>query len=210
MKDFKDLSKIFAILLLILVVVDLSIGFLKKKKGLMTGPESMYIQPLDSLTPTMAADLFWDEREIYGEEHNSVIVKMSQEFLSWVNDDEIPWCSSFVNYTSALAGYELSGKLNARSWENIGVCSMSDPRPGDIVVLWRTSKYSWKGHVGYFVRFSDDGKYIYLKGGNQSNRVNITKYPIERLVTIRRTGKIKYSSEGAYKLNLEDVELSEK
>ena len=204
----KEMFKILGVLILLLIMFDLSIGFLQKNEGLLDNTESMYITPLDSFTPTMAADLFWDEREIYGDEHNSIIVKMSQEFLSWVNNDEIPWCSSFVNYTSALAGYELSGKLNARSWENIGVCAMSDPRPGDIVVLWRTSKQSWKGHVGYFVRFSNDKKFIYLKGGNQANRVNITKYPIERLLAIRRTKKINFSTESAYQLNLEDVTIT--
>jgi uncharacterized protein (TIGR02594 family) len=105
---------------------------------------------------------------------------------SWVKTDETAWCSAFVNYVAKVAGYEYSGKLDARSWLDIGT-ETNEPKIGDVVVLWRVDPDSWKGHVGFYIK--DDEDYIWILGGNQSNQVKITKYPKYRLLGYRILNK---------------------
>ena len=102
---------------------------------------------------------------------------------TWVKDDETAWCSAFAGWVCKEAGVSYSDKLNARSWLAVGKETTS-PEQGDVVVLWREKKAGWKGHVGFFVTKRDG--YIYILGGNQSNMVNISKYPESRLLGYRR------------------------
>lgn len=97
--------------------------------------------------------------------------------------DETAWCSAFVNWVAKTEGYEYTGKLNARSWLKVGE-KIENPDFGDVVVLWRESPDSWKGHVGFFVK--ETRRYIYVLGGNQNNSVCIKAYPKTRLLGYRR------------------------
>lgn len=131
---------------------------------------------------------YYKVREIHGKKNNPLIVEWTKSVLQWANDDEIPWCSTFLNAMADAAGLEKSGKANARSWLNVGI-EIENPVVGDVVIFWRESKKSWKGHVGVFVGYSEDGKNILVLGGNQGNEVNISKYPIYRLLGFRRLRK---------------------
>lgn len=97
--------------------------------------------------------------------------------------DETAWCSAFVNWVSKTENYIYSGKLNARSWLTVGI-STAKPKQGDIVVLWRESPSSWKGHVGFFIKQTE--RYVYILGGNQNNRVSIKAYPKNRVLDYRK------------------------
>ena len=124
-------------------------------------------------------------KEISGSKHNEKIVKYFKEIgHSWVNDDETAWCSAFMNWCCMSVGMVKSGKLNARSWLNVGN-GVGSPVKGDIVVFWRESITSWKGHVAIYINDLDD-KYINVLGGNQSNMVCIKPYPKERVLSYRR------------------------
>lgn len=124
-------------------------------------------------------------QEVPGSKHNEFIVKMFKDIgQDWVDDDETAWCSCFVNWVCLKTGLKRSGKLDARSWLNIGE-QTSYPRHGDIVVFWRESIDSWKGHVGFFTGYTSQGD-IYCLGGNQQNEVNISVYPKNRLLGFRR------------------------
>lgn len=124
--------------------------------------------------------------EYIGKRHNSTIVNYFKEIgHKWVTNDETAWCSAYINWVALKANMQRSGKLNARSWLKIGR-KITKPQKGDVVVLWRDRKASWKGHVGLFIGYSEDGKYIYVLGGNQKNQVNIQKYPAYRLLGFRR------------------------
>ena len=132
---------------------------------------------------------YYGLKEFPGKKHNEVIVNFSKEIgHSWVNTDETAWCSIFINFLAKKCDYESSGKLNARSWLDVGF-EPCEKEIGDIVVLWRESKTSWKGHVGLFIRETD--KYIYVLGGNQGNAVNIKPYLKSRLLQYRRLNKNK-------------------
>lgn len=127
-------------------------------------------------------------KEMPGVADNPVILQMAKDagFKDY-DHDSISWCSMFTNWTAFKAGYQRSNSLAARSWLTIGV-STDKPELGDIVVLWRDSPQSWKGHVGFFIR--EDTKYVYMLGGNQGDMVNIEDFDKNRVLDYRRLSKI--------------------
>lgn len=144
---------------------------------------------------TAAAEI--GTREINGPQSNKKILQYAKEtgFKNYTSD-ELAWCSLFINWVAYKAGLERSKKLTARSWLNFGI-PVDRPEPGDVVVFWRESRDSWKGHVGLFTGFSPDGSRIYCLGGNQGDQVSITAYPASKLLGFRRLrslGNVKLSS----------------
>ncbi len=129
--------------------------------------------------------------ETLGEQHNKIILNYFQEIgQQWVTTDETAWCAAFANWVALKANKERSNALTARSWLKVGLETQL-PVVGDIVVFWRESKQSWKGHVGFFIGYSQDKKYIYCLGGNQNNQVNIKAYPSYRLLGFRKLENLK-------------------
>ena len=104
---------------------------------------------------------------------------------SWVKHDEVAWCAAFVGAMLKRAGMPHTGKLNARSYLDWGdEVPLSDAQEGDIVVFWRENKDGAQGHVGFYA--GQIGDKILVLGGNQSNKVSITGYPVSRLLGVRR------------------------
>jgi uncharacterized protein (TIGR02594 family) len=77
--------------------------------------------------------------------------------------DETPWCSAFVNWCLAQAGYEGTKSALARSWLKWGQ-AISEPRKGCIVVFTREAVF---GHVAFYLDETDT--HIKVLGGNQMN-----------------------------------------
>lgn len=88
-------------------------------------------------------------REYPGPTYNPRVVEYSATTNLEANDDETSWCSAFVNWCMLRAGDAGTNGASARSWLNYGV-PLNAPQLGSIVVLWRESPESWKGHVGFF------------------------------------------------------------
>jgi len=105
-------------------------------------------------------------------------------------DDETPWCSSFVNWCVGNAGYTVTGSAAARSWAKYG--QSCKPHPGCIVVMTRTGG----GHVGFYVR--ETAKYVYILGGNQSNKVSIAGYDKGRIIAYRLPSELSVNDSIAY------------
>lgn len=125
-------------------------------------------------------------KEIKGTDDNPTIVNYAKESgFEWVNDDETPWCSIFINWCAKKANLQGSNKANARSWLTTGGL-VSNPEPGDIVVFWRIERFSWTGHVGLFMGYDQSGERIYTLGGNQGNQVSISAYSAHQLLGFRR------------------------
>ena len=62
------------------------------------------------------------QKEIPGQQYNRRIVDYAHEAgFTWVNDDETPWCSIFINWVAKKTGLQTSDKLNARSWLLVGL-----------------------------------------------------------------------------------------
>ena len=118
-------------------------------------------------------------KEIPGKGHNSKIVEYHSHTKLKATEDEVPWCSSFVNYCIDKAGYRGTGSAMARSWLNWGHPSAF--RRGAIVIFERGNPPN--GHVALCLR--DLGNEIEVVGGNQSDSVCIARYPKSRVLGYR-------------------------
>jgi len=100
---------------------------------------------------------------------------------------EIPWCGDFVQTAIALTLDNEPIPTNpylAANWTKFGVeCT---PQYGAVLVFWRGSPSSWKGHVGFYV--GETATEYHVLGGNQSNAVTETFISKSRL----RTGGIRW------------------
>lgn len=127
--------------------------------------------------------------EIVGPKHNPVILDWLKRIgQGWVKDDETAWCGTFV--AECVLGLEPIPKnpLGARNWASYGVATT--PQYGAILVFWRGSKSGTLGHVGFYV--GEDDTYYYVLGGNQSNKVSITRMPKNRLLAARRPSTVAF------------------
>ena len=123
-------------------------------------------------------------KEIVGDKHNDQVLDYFKVAgHEWVKNDELAWCSAFINWCAIKSGFEYTGELNARSWLLVGE-KVDVPTISDIVILWRKSKDSIYGHVGFYVNETDT--HINILGGNQSNKVKISAYPKTQLLEYRR------------------------
>jgi len=128
--------------------------------------------------------------EIVGDIDNPEVLKYANETgITGITNDEIPWCSTFVNWVAWKADLEFTKKANARSWLNVGK-KVTSPEPGDVVVFWRESPQSWKGHVGIFLGVSTDKKRVYCLGGNQGNRVSVSAYRLNTVLSYQRLAPV--------------------
>jgi len=139
----------------------------------------------------LEASKYYGLKEIPGEQNNPIILGWFQDIgHSWVQNDETAWCSCFINWLAWRLGLERSGKLDARSWLDVGK-EVLNPELGNLAILWRESISSWKGHVGLFNGQDEDN--IYILGGNQSNMVKTSAYPQERLLAYIELGPLDVS-----------------
>jgi len=126
--------------------------------------------------------------EIPGEINNPEVLKYFDEIgHAWVDEETTPWCAAFINWVAQQAGYEMTGKLNARSFLDIGD-EIQTPQLGDLVIFWRKSKNSVYGHVAIFIREAEH--VLYVLSGNQKNQVNISAYRKDRVLGYRRLRKV--------------------
>ena len=130
-------------------------------------------------------------REIPGSEHNPRVVEYHATTGLSADDDETPWCSSFVNWCIEQAGLKGTDSARARSWMDWGR-AIDAPVPGCVVVLWRGSPDTRKGHVAFYVgpggSQTPSDHTIRLLGGNQGNSVSIRAYPKNRVLGYRMPG----------------------
>jgi len=109
--------------------------------------------------------------EIVGLDHNKRILQYHSATSLKAQSDEIPWCSSFVNWVMKQSMIKGTYSAAARSWLNWGYSC--EAISGCIVVLKRGQSET-QGHVGFFV--GQDDAFIHLLGGNQKNKVCVLKY----------------------------------
>lgn len=121
---------------------------------------------------------------IPGEKSNKRILEYFHSCgQDWVTNDETPWCAAFLNFILKKAGMENSGRLNARSFLEIGK-ETKYPTLGDLVILWRGSKEGVLGHCGIFI--SEVENTIYILGGNEDGMVKIKGYSSANLLGYRQ------------------------
>lgn len=122
------------------------------------------------------------QKEIPGAAHNPRIVEYHGTTTLRANTDEVPWCSSFVNWVMNKSGHRTTRSAAARSWLAYGI--EVPIQYGAIAVTTRSGSTSkTAGHVGFVVRYTDTR--IWLLGGNQSDTVKISSFPRSILLGCR-------------------------
>lgn len=127
--------------------------------------------------------------EIVGKGSNRTIIGWRDELnqagraVSGFSDDDIPWCGLYVDIVTFRAGKGRGGvtkPLWARDWAKFGDPA-KHPSLGDVLVFERPGG---GGHVAFYI--AEDATSYHVLGGNQSNRVSITRIAKSRLIAARR------------------------
>lgn len=124
--------------------------------------------------------------------NNPAIMAMLKLDNSWPENDEVPWCSAFVNYIAWLLDLPRSKNLMARSWLTVGQpVALARAKQGYDVAIFRRGGgqagpevLNAPGHVGFF--HSNTSGRIKLLGGNQGNTVSLANFPEATLLGVRR------------------------
>lgn len=141
----------------------------------------------------LLAERFIGMKEVPGRQDNPLILHMLKMDDDWPEHDEVPWCSSFLNYIAWMLRLPRSKSKLARSWLNVGIPIPSwELRPEeDIVILKRgtgeqpgAENTTAPGHVGLFVAMGCDN--IFLLGGNQGDSVSVKGFSVGRVLGYRR------------------------
>lgn len=115
-------------------------------------------------------------KEIAGPKHNPTILSWIKNLSGWFTDDETPWCGTFVAQCLKESGRGYPKHwYRALAYADYGT-RLAKPAYGCIGVMGRTGG----GHVTFIVGETKDGKYLVGLGGNQSNAVNLMKFPKSR------------------------------
>lgn len=148
--------------------------------------------------------------EVGGAGDNQMIVAWAKDLAISYGDDEIPWCGLFVAHCigSQLTAELLpTGPLGARNWAKFG--NPVTPQPGAVMVFWRGSRDGFQGHVGFYAG-EEDGKNgaYHILGGNQSDKVCVTKVAKDRFLGARWPSTVPAASGKALKVKADGKPVS--
>ena len=139
------------------------------------------------------AQRFVGLEEVPGSTSNPQILAMLKLDDPWPQDDDVPWCSAFVNYVAWLLHLPRSKSLRARSWLSVGIpLEDAEAQPGwDVVILKRGTGdqpgpevIDAPGHVGWFGGIEREK--LWLLAGNQGDTVSVATFDVARILGIRR------------------------
>lgn len=141
------------------------------------------------MTPFEIARGYIGTTEGPGLEDNPTIMAMYASVgHEWVEHDSVAWCAAFVGHCLERAGIRSTRRLTARSYLDWGVpVEIADAQTGDIAVIPRGAS-SWQGHVFFIDRI--EGPWVWGLGGNQNDAVNVKRYPVSKLLGVRRAGNV--------------------
>ena len=141
------------------------------------------------MTPIVIAQSYIGLSEGPGPADNPAIMDMYASVgHDWVEHDTVAWCAAFVGHCLERAGIRSTRKLTARSYLNWGIpVEIADAQQGDICVIPR-GRSSWQGHVFFIDRI--EGAWVWGLGGNQNDAVSIKRYPVSKLLGVRRAGNV--------------------
>ena len=148
-----------------------------------------------------------------------------EDFESGKNSDPVPpWCAAWVAdmILRASPDFDFSavespsygqtpkqaGEINrvrAEHYQKIGEAVSKtgdryDAQVGDVVIKKVRMNDRWQFHVGFFAGYDEDGNVLIL-GGNQADSLNITPYPADQIVSVRRIDVAAIDKEGVEKIS---------
>lgn len=121
--------------------------------------------------------------EAAGAADNPTILAWAKELglAKTYSHDSIPWCGLFVAIVAKRAGKDVvDSPLWALSWADFGRPAEGGAMLGDVL----TFKRDGGGHVALYI--GEDGGAYHCLGGNQSDKVCITRIAKYRLYRARR------------------------
>lgn len=122
--------------------------------------------------------------EIPGTKNNRRIIEYHASTSLKAAADEIPWCSSFVNWCLEKAGYKGTKSAAAKSWLKWkSGQKIEEPRRGCIIIFNRGT-VCWQGHVGFYVANHGQDS-VYVLGGNQNKKVSVSSYRKQEIIGYR-------------------------
>ena len=115
-------------------------------------------------------------------QNNLRIIEYHQTTTLAATTDEVPWCSSFVNWVIIKAGRRGTRSAAANSWLNWGG-ALNFPKKGAVTVIQQRKKgtdVATGSATGFHVAFyvSSSATHIRLLGGNQSDSVKYSNFPL--------------------------------
>jgi len=117
------------------------------------------------------------QAEVAGKKANPRILEYFKASKFWGTDDSgasNAWCASFVAWVMKENGHAaVENAFRAKAWSSFGK-KLNEPVYGAIGIKTRRGG----GHVAFVVGQSSDGKHLFMLGGNQSDMVQIKKYPL--------------------------------
>ncbi len=116
------------------------------------------------------------QHEITGGENPRIIEYDAATTLA-AKTDEVPWCSSFVNWVMSRAAITGTRSAAAKSWLSWGI-GLTVPSLGCICVLRDVRQPPGHGYHVAFWQGESEGRSILL-GGNQSDSVKISTFGLE-------------------------------
>jgi uncharacterized protein (TIGR02594 family) len=150
-------------------------------------------------SPYALAERFVGTAEVSGHVDNPQVMAWLTADAAWPQNDEVPWCSGFVNWVCKIFRAPRSKSLRARSWLGVGTpVPLNEARRGFDVAIFKRGGgdqpgpevLDAPGHVAFFSAYEQGASGLYVLGGNQSNKVSVAPYLIDRLLGIRRLGEI--------------------
>ena len=111
------------------------------------------------------------------------------KYLNGLVSEGNPWCAGFVSFcfaqhptgipfTYSVGARDVLRQFRSKGWTQPPDSGYS-PKPGDVVVWWRESLPSGKGHVGLVHQLRDG--YLYTLEGNKSPKVQGFSYVFSRM-----------------------------
>jgi uncharacterized protein (TIGR02594 family) len=115
--------------------------------------------------------------------HTQRILEYHQATTLKATTDEVPWCSSFVNWVLNQAGIKGTNSAAAKSWLTWGR-ELKEPQVGAITITKRAGADAANGsssgyHVAFFHSLGGGTKFSLL-GGNQGDAVRIREYDLKK------------------------------
>lgn len=115
--------------------------------------------------------------EIPGVKHNPIIQNWLIRLKAWWNDDETPWCGTFVAHCLKESKRAIPKHwYRAKAYADYGT-RLSKPAYGCLAVMSRQGG----GHVGFVVGEVAKGGDLLILGGNQGNKVSIARFSRSRI-----------------------------
>ncbi|WP_296577535.1 TIGR02594 family protein [Phreatobacter sp.] len=129
-----------------------------------------------------------DNPKIIGWQEELEAAGLGRAYAAVYRHDAIPWCGLFMAIVAHRANLERRTErnpprlyLSALEWASFGISVPKGAAAlGDVLVFKRKGG----GHVGLYI--GHDASAFHVLGGNQSDRVTISRLSKQRLITVRR------------------------